>query len=312
MLMTASTKILLSAVAVTAFTVGTVVYYHRADAPLPLRPARAEKSAPPSSAMPELEKVKRRAQAAEADLDALLSAIKPVKLPTGAGSGPQTLDELQAALKTADSMVSRSDFEGALTLYRQLFEAGPIGSTTLSRTMILRRLAKLGAIYPPTIAVMKGLRDASLAKIEPTAHDQRFPVVDVVLLNKYLGDNSSTIALYESLPENDTRRRSVAAVGSEAFVAAGHYAALAEAKPLGSMLDEFDGQVRSLGARGMDRAGRDFIIKSTASNIETLVGANRETDAEILVQRLRGFDNSQSTEAIVAEQIARGRAQRRP
>ncbi len=279
---------------------------------LPQRPAHAEKSALPSSSIPEIEDAKRRAQAAEADLDALLSAIKPVELSARAGSGPQTLDELQAALKTADSMASRSDFEGALTLYRQLFEAGPIGSTTLSRTMILRRLAKLGAIYPPTIAVMKGLRDASLAKIGPTANDQWFPVVDVVLLNKYLGDNSGTIALYENLPENDPRRRSVAAVGGEAFVAVGHYGALADAKPLGTMIDEFDGQVRRVGVGGMDRAGRDFIIKSTASNIETLVGANREADAEILIQRLRLFDNSQSTEANLAKMIAQGRAKRMP
>lgn len=279
---------------------------------LPQRPAHAEKSALPSSSIPEIEDAKRRAQAAEADLDALLSAIKPVELSARAGSGPQTLDELQAALKTADSMVSRSDFEGALTLYRQLFEAGPIGFTTLSRTMILRRLAKLGAIYPPTIAVMKGLRDASLAKIGPTANDQWFPVVDVVLLNKYLGDNSGTIALYENLPENDPRRRSVAAVGGEAFVAVGHYGALADAKPLGTMIDEFDGQVRRVGVGGMDRAGRDFIIKSTASNIETLVGANREADAEILIQRLRLFDNSQSTEANLAKMIAQGRAKRMP
>ena len=178
--------------------------------------------------------------------------------------------------------------------------------------MILRRLAKLGAIYPPTIAVMKGLRDASLAKIGPTANDQWFPVVDVVLLNKYLGDNSGTIALYENLPENDPRRRSVAAVGGEAFVAVGHYGALADAKPLGTMIDEFDGQVRRVGVGGMDRAGRDFIIKSTASKIETLVGANREADAEILIQRLRLFDNSQSTEANLAKMIAQGRAKRMP
>lgn len=257
------------------------------------------------------EELRKKLEAAEADIEALLGAVR------SAGTAPQavresqpyrppsTLRELSAELKRAEQLVKNGDHAGALSLYTALYKNGWVGTSTLSRDLIIRGMLKLSEVYPVALQNLQQTRDEAMAQISAGAGDEKL-AVDVVILNKYLGDSTGTVALYNQLPASDSRRQHIAAVGADVFTNSGAYTAVVSAKPFGTMLNDFDGDVRREG--NTDQQGREYVIRNTVKNIEALVGAGMTWESQVLVDKLVKFDNSQATKALINSHVNRAKA----
>eukprot|EP01031_Cornospumella_fuschlensis_P017768 gene17768-21735_t len=70
------------------------------------------------------------------------------------------------------------------------------------------------------------------------------------------------------------------------------------------MLNELDMGIRQ---NGQDKAGRNYVVKGTFSNIEVLTGAGRLDDARVLTAKLLAFEGSEATRAAIQHHVDRAR-----
>jgi hypothetical protein len=256
--MNRSTRVILATLGGVALAVvGFLVGHKRADLEATAIPLAL------AAQTSEMNELKARAQAAEADVDTLLEAVRadkdaqnPVRTPT--------LADLHAGLKKAEDLVRSGRNGEALALYRELYNMGRIGNTTLSRNLVLQKLSKIAVTDPAARQVLVDLRDSGMHELQSGSTDRRV-TGDVVLINRELRDNASTIALYNSLPPGDTRRQAVATIGIDAFIESRLYDAIIEARPFGHMLTELDAGMARAGNANSNMAGTSSAQRSQTS-----------------------------------------------
>ena len=249
----------------------------------------------------EIADLQNRFKAAENDVDTLLSAVRyrSTEKAERRTLSPDSIGELSSELKKADLLVQSGDFGGALARYKELFSEGWIGESTLSRNLILRRISKLAAAFPAAHSALLEFRDSFVRQIAGGDADRK-KAIDVTLLNQYLGDGPSTLALYSTLPDGDPRRQSIAVVGADVFLEAQNYEAILAAKPFGTMLNEFEGNVRR-------QSETEFVISQAVKNVEVLIGAGFNDEARQLTEKLFRYDSSDQTKALIAERASHAR-----
>jgi hypothetical protein len=255
---------------------------------------------------PETEFQKKRADAADADVQVLLAAVNESTKAKATRPGSISISELSAGINAAGRLVAAGKYPEALDAYHKLYDIGWIGTSTLARNLVLQQLASFSKVYPPASDLMRNLRDSAMQQIRQGDADTKL-AIDVTMLNKFLGDGTQTVELFQSFAPDDPRRNGVASVGIDSFVATQNYAAVVEAKPFGRMLDELDGGAKR--SVKTNNAGiRQQVVNIALDNIEALVGAGRNDNAQLLINRLIEFDNTTTTRDLIKQHIERAKA----
>jgi RNA polymerase sigma factor (sigma-70 family) len=211
-----------------------------------------------------------------------------------------TVAMARARLQHARELAKMGDRAGALKEYLWCFDEGMVGQSSLAgvRMGVLSETAKLGADYPEALAALRDRRDKALEEIQADGSDFA-AIADFAALNRGLGDNSSTLALYDQLGSDAPARRRLATDAFDALLSGQRYSDAAEASPYALTARVFDTIISSMTSPNSD------LEEFAASRVEALAGAGNITDAQALAKKLLAFDNSPAAKAALQAHLAR-------
>lgn len=250
----------------------------------------------------------KRATEAEADAARLQKALQSAQIAADRPPARQVTDgqqEAQAELQRAGRLVAEGKLQEGTEAYLKLYATVEGARASLFRQMIVRALGDLGKRHPAATDALRELRDAAVLKIraDPSKAEA---VSEATILNVRLGDKAANFALYDSLPVGSPGRQAIGAIAFDAFVEARRYSDALVGKTYGNMLRELEMHQRMMaGKDGMSAANyRTFVVKNSLDNLEALFGGSPE-DAKALADRLLAFDNTEATQAAIAQRKLR-------
>lgn len=261
----------------------------------------------------QLETQAARASSAEADVNALLTAI-PTTTEKSRSSAPPLphrasfgFDQLHAVSQRVGQLRREGKPQEALEeCLRSYREARAIRPGSPENQILIGSIVGLSQSFPPATAALRQLREEALQEFQVNPAD-RNRGTEVAQLNLRLGENARTVALYDTLPPESPLRQSFSLIAYDAFVDARRYADAMVGKTFGNMLNELDLLARHAGPfAGPNQAGAHaLVVGSAAKNIEVLTGAGQLSEARMLTEKLLAFDRSDATRALVQQHTER-------
>lgn len=171
-------------------------------------------------------------------------------------------------------------------------------------------MAKLGQVYPEALAAMRERRDSAERSAVGSTYDMD-SALDFAALNRALGDDSRTLALYDGLPADDPRRNALNGPAFEPLMTVRRYGDAAVAKPYRQMETQFDRTAKASSPEGISKrdevmkSNREYAVNMAANNIEVLAGAGDLENARKLAEKLLAYDGSEQTKALLKVRLLR-------
>lgn len=255
----------------------------------------------------ELATLQERTAAVEADASKLEAALRVAS--TAAASPPRQLTDdrarLAAAQQRGNQLVRENNPQAALDVYVACYRALSARGT-IERQILMSAIKDLSRTYPAALIALEKLRDTAVQRVM-TNLDDSDAISEVALLNERLGQSTSSVALYDSLPPGHRGRQSLALIAGNAFLEARRYREVLVGEPFGSMLTNFDrmaGMVQRETGRGAD-GFRGGLVNETLADIEALTGAGKLTEATTLTEKLLAIDDSKATRNALKRHVER-------
>jgi RNA polymerase sigma factor (sigma-70 family) len=314
-----SAKLVATATGLAALVaIGTVVYQHQQletarleSAALSKRQAALQTKLTDLEA--ELSTERKRAAEADADSEKLLTAAASAQIDlkkAQENSVPVTHDFVQARYKNAQDLARSGQYAEALkeflwcydTGMRQIASFGGVRSSYL-----LNQLFDLGKKHPPALAALHERRATAEQRMKESANDHD-ALMDYANLNRTLGENHKTLALFDSIPAGDERRHFLAYNVKDDLLNAQRYTELAEAQPYSRIARLFDTMSESIARRRtptQSEAIKRDMAEMAAKDIEAFAGAGDVTHASELVNKLIALDNSTETRTLIQTHLTR-------
>jgi hypothetical protein len=183
--------------------------------------------------------------------------------------------------------------------------------TGVRGSSLLSAIAQLGRSYPPALAALRERRDQA-DKQMMASPDNRTAAIDFASLNGALNEDERTLAVFDKLPPDDSRRGGLLPRVYDLLIEARRYGKAARAKSFAQMTAEFDDNVQFLstmtgrpGSEIVKTAQTRYIVMTATKNIEVLAGAGDLAHARDLAAKLLAFDGSDETKALLKQQIER-------
>lgn len=277
-------------IVVSMLAVGAAIFFLRApDQSLAVASAEAN-SLRPVKRMAEIE---ARAIEAEKDVAELLGVIERMK---------------QQQETVRDSKLIEAEFPQRLRQVRELWNLGRHDEAVAQLVSYYERYRKIRSSgsqikamhlylidYSKTNAVAKAallaIRNAALRDLEAGAAGTNF-IETVADINAGLGELSSTVKLYDSLPEGDRRKQRLGQVLFDEFAAEGRYADAVRAKPYSSMLNDIDWYARSPARGTENESAKRSRAGPLAMNLEVLMANRQYEEAAMYSRRLVRVEDS--------------------
>lgn len=315
-----SAKLIATSTTIAALAaIGTAVYQNqqlqsvRAEA-AEFRQQQADLKTQLTSLESRLATEKKRADDADADNGGLLAAMAAAKIEqnkSAAPKSPLSHDMVMARYKNAQELAKSGQNEEALKEFLWCYDTGmpsDVSFLGVRASYLLSALAKLAKTYPPALSALQERRDAAEQRVRDSA-DDRQAAMDYTGLNRALGENQKTLALFDSLPADDQRRKGLVSGVSDQLLTAQRYADLVKATPYSRMTFQFAtlaGMIDSMKTPPEKTAEiKSEVAKRTTNDIEALAGANQLDNANKLIGKLLEFDNSAETRAKIQTHLAR-------
>lgn len=259
----------------------------------------------------------QRATAAEADRETLRKAVSAAQVVVAASpnveSGPITQEMVKARYDRASELASSGNWAAALPELLWCFDTGMVAVdsyTGVRVSFLTSEIGRMARDYPPAREALRERRDAAAQRMLQNPAD-RGATRDYTALNRALGEEKTTLALYDSLPASDPRRAGLES--RELFnllLADKRYSDILIAKPYDKMATEFrrmaDDPAYSGGAGRDARRGRIFVVETAARNVQALAGAGHVDKAKALAELMLAYDNTPETRAIIRDYAKRG------
>jgi RNA polymerase sigma factor (sigma-70 family) len=302
----------LAAVVVAAISTGLVWEVRENEQ---LRAEMAGQAAVASVGVSELQEqlaaLTRRAAAAEADAAKLQQAMQAART-AQASAAPRgraltdAQERANASMARAKQLINEGKLQEALEEYLKCYHdlAGAHGMP--DQQIVMAGIKGLARNYSPAFTALRDLRDTAMQKLQARPGTREL-ITEIALLNERLDDGRASMALYDTLPPGDPGRQAVALIAHDSFVEAQRYADALVGKTFGAMMNELDMGIRAVpGKAGQSLVNRrEYVIKGTLTNIETLIGAGQLDDARELTEKLYAFDGSEATRAAVKQHAER-------
>jgi hypothetical protein len=263
---------------------------------------------------------------AEARLSTLLKTADTTRAsraqPAGAADtsfnreGPIDTNEIaKAATEKGRALMKEGKSQEALDLYLATYrEVQPLRPGSSACQRITSEMKYLGRTFPPALTALAQLRDDAMRQLQVQPARRGELSFEIAILNERLAQGDRTLALFDALPSGDTQRDSLAMVARDAFIQARRYPDALRGKTFGQMIILIDSSAQHLATEN-DPARQEMIRKSvieqTATNIEVLAGAGKAAEAQQLTRKLIAFDDSQATQTIVKQHLARAEGENR-
>lgn len=245
-----------------------------------------------------------RAAAAEADAGKLEKAMQAVT------EARQTLtnedDEIRATLERARTLSAAGKYQEALDLYVASYRRSSGMTGAGHRLSVMSALKSLGRKFPAALAALRELREAAGQKVAANP-DDRAAILEFARFNEVLGDSQASVALYDQLAPEHPGRQAIGLAAYEMFLESRRYADALTGKPYGNMLNELESGLRNrpVTDEASLAAYRQSVVRSTAKNIEVLIGAGHVDEAKELTGKLLAYDHSDATRATLQYHTAR-------
>ncbi len=262
-----------------------------------------------------LSRSERSRQAAEADNAKLLEATSRLQASTAAAAQlPPTRPthaDIEARFRHAQEMAKSGDAKGALKEFLWLFDEGMRGETSyggVRLSYLLDAIFKLGAQDPDALAALRARRDQALA--QATGASEPGATMDLAAINRVLGEESKTLAFYDQMSPDDPGRRILGNSIYEQLVTTQRYTDALQTRPYKIMNMTFKAAVQAetmvaSANPATVQAHHNYILNSTANNIEVLAGAGDLAHAQALTANLLGYDGSDAARAILQTHLAK-------
>lgn len=240
----------------------------------------------------------------------LQEAVKEIATAHPTVSHVRTDDAAKEAVARGAQLIKDGKPEEALEIYlkcyRELQVAQP-GSVECQR--LVSAMLSLARTYPPAKTAVGMLRDTAMAELQANPKRDE-PAFEIAMLNDKLKESERTVAVYDSLAPDSSRRPSLAKFALKPLIDARRYSDALVGRSYSEMLQHIDAATRMmprLSAELQERA-RTQVTETTVMDIEVLTGAGRTDDARMLTEKLLAFDNSDATRALLAQHLARARS----
>lgn len=250
-------------------------------------------------------------RAAKASTAAETTPHAPTAKTPAAPGDAITRDGVEARLKRAGELAYSGRYEDALKEYLWCYDTGTRqveGYFLFRYSTLLDDLGDLAKKYPAAREALRERRDAARARLLASSTDMEAGK-DFGQINRVLGDDAATYALFDSLAENDPRRAYLVDANIGRLMDAQRYRELAEAMPYAQVGQAWEQMTQVAHAPGLDDAtrtkARQGVMQFAASQAELRAGAGDLVDANDMIERLLVFDNSPETIATLKEHLAR-------
>jgi RNA polymerase sigma factor (sigma-70 family) len=254
-----------------------------------------------------------RAKDAERDSELLLKAAEssaPALAAAAAANEPVTRAMVEARYKQARAFMKAGQYEAATKDFLWCFDTGmkKVSSYTGVRSSyVIEMLAEIGKKYPPALAALRERQAAASAALERDRSDPT-PLIEISGLNRALGEDARTLALFDSFPpEEKTQRNVLAYIVTDQLLEARRYKDIVQAQPYSRM-----SQMLAVTANGINSLPesrrpemRRQVLESAAKNLEALAGAGDTANAKELLTALIAIDSSPETKALIQKHLTR-------
>jgi hypothetical protein len=268
-------------------------------------------------------------QTTDAENQRLIDAIAAGAIPSVANAAKPRLtrEEISARYQRGRALEAEGDKAGALAEYFWCYDIG------LRPPDLLQRVGRLSETYPPAREGLEERRNRSEARVLSNPDDVE-TMSDVIALNRALGEDARTMAVYDRLPNSEARRFQGDRSMLEVFLTTQRYADALRVLPYEylkqgldrvNQLDEKQSsrekaqqaiiaasggteaqrQMQALALQRAREAQRKAAIVESAVGVEILAGAGDLPRALEIARRVLAFDDSTDTRALLEKHAAR-------
>lgn len=259
----------------------------------------------------------QRARAAEDDNAQLLAAIERARggvVVTAPARSEVAREAIDARYKRAQDLARDGKWDAALAELLWCFDEGMARDSSYSGTrltMLLRDIANLGERYAPALAALRERRERAQARLLADGGDEG-AAHELASLNRVLGEDRQTLALYDQLASDDPRRRRLARAGVyQMLVDAQRYPDAIRAVPYDRILPWFERESRPPDVANETYPDlallrhRRVLVADAAKSVEVLAGAGDLMHAREFAGKVLAFDGSSETREVLQRHLAR-------
>lgn len=268
-----------------------------------------------------------RSSQAESDVDALLEASKSLAAASDASAKSNSVRtdnraQLNDTLANAKRLIAENRQSEALSLYVEayrLFRSKQRGG--LESQVLMTSIKGFAKTFEPAKLALRDIRDAAQAEFEASKgallkkkdtqseRDLKGLIAEIAHANDRLGSNDRSIELYDALPDGHAGKQVISLIANDAFVAEGRYNEAMVGNPVGSMFNQLESAQKLISQNNnqVSTQIRQQAVRKASENLEILIGAGRQDEADLLTKKLLDFDNSSETNSLIEFHTARAK-----
>ncbi len=209
----------------------------------------------------------------------------------------------------AKALARHGDNPEALKEFLWLYDDGMKHANNYSsvrESFLLSDIKKLGDKYPPALAALCMRRDEAETRLAASKYAPE-DGQDFSYINWILGESTTTLKFFDSLPAKDPRRHIFGHPVIEELLKARRYNEAVELRPTKQVLAQLN---EGAGAAWVPHAAEDhslrqFYMDNAAEALEALAGSGKTDDAQKVIRRMRAIDDSPWVRAILLKHLER-------
>lgn len=226
---------------------------------------------------------------------------------------PVSTQDPMARMDSARALVQDGKYEEAMEKFLWCYDEGLKHNKAfhgVRLTFLLNDLARLGERYPQARSALQERRQDVLTKVRANEASE-LNVAELAALNRALGEDALTLAVYDELKDDHPHWPIVALLRRQVFDqlrAARRYQELYEELDLSHevektfllaepdvLANEVTLRLTTAQRQELEQAKREVVIENLADYYEILIGAGRLDQAEKLARRVLKLDDSAPT-----------------
>ena len=209
-------------------------------------------------------------------------------------------DKVKARYDLGKNLAQQGKGAEALAEFLWCYDEGMVQVASflgVRNSFLLGDIAELGERFPPARAALVERRDRLLADFLAN-QDGRSAPHDLGALNRELGEDDKTLALFDRLPASDKRRRALGTFLLPQLLKARRYADALSVQPYSSMIQRAAMTATPPNAEKLPAEAlatlRRFQINWFAERIEILAGAGELDQAREFLAKAMAYDSSEA------------------
>ena len=267
-----------------------------------------------TSNVPSLEVLRLRGEVGRLRREAAEARNQAAQKASVALNTPVTQETVQTRYQNAQKLARDGNAAEALKEFLWCYDEGMprvSGYAGVRMSFLLNSIAELGKKHPDALVALRERRDQALQRMLNSESDAD-AAQDLGSLNRVLKEDANTLAVFDQLPAEDSRRQKMAAMAYDHLVEAQRYGDAVLGRPYESVSSLFETLIKEIplpestpNIEIIRKGRRDATISTTVKNVEALAGAGDLEHARMLAAKLLAYDSSPETKVLLQQHAAR-------